>query len=156
MNVKVDCLLELWGAEVARKRYESALASPLAALIENGALVRSGGAGSKCLAQVGRYVVLSKASEAIERHLTAMFEEAPRGVGGGRASSLYRLARARYALAPRLAVTEQCRLLAISSSTYKNWLAALHDYLSSALENDVSMRDLWLSLDRLSEIKIAS
>lgn len=157
MNVKVDCLLELWGSEVGRRRYEAAVPSSLAGLVGNGGmLARSGSPGSKCLLEAGRYMVLSSSTQAVDRHLLAMFEEAPKGLGASRAGSLYRLARARYVAMPRLLVAEQCKLLGVSRATYQRWLDTLHDYLADGLSKDVSMRDAWAELDRLSEIKAAS
>lgn len=157
MNAKVDYLLELWGSEQGAQRYEASVASPLAGLVDTGGLVtHSGSPGSKCLAEVAMYHTLSQSTQAVDRHLLAMFEDAPDGLGAGRAGSLYKLARMRYMATPRLLVTEQCKLLGIPKRTYQNWLSALHDYLAGPLSRDKGSRQAWAALDRLSEIKTAS
>lgn len=157
MNLKVDCLLELWGMEKSMKRTEAAISSPLGALADTGGLVmRSGSPGSRELAEVAMHQVLSRSALAVDRHLVRMFDEAPTGLGAGRAGSLYKLARARYMTTPRLLISEQCKLLGISKSTYQNWLDALHDHLAERLSEDLFCRDTWNELNRLSGIKAAS
>ena len=100
--------------------------------------------------------LLSRSALAVDRHLVRMFDEAPTGLGAGRAGSLYKLARARYMTTPRLLISEQCKLLGISKSTYQNWLDALHDHLAERLSEDIFYCDTWNELNRLSGIKAAS
>lgn len=157
MDKNVDYLMELWGAQIASKRYESAIPSSLAGLVDGGGLViRSGEPGSADLSKVARYQVLDRAALAVDRHLLAMFQEPPAGLGVARAGSLYKLARYRYVTSPALEVSEQCRLLGVSPKTYHRWVSAMHSYMAGALAADTAVRPAWRALILSSNKNIAS
>lgn len=157
MDKNVDYLMELWGAQIASKRYESAIPSSLAGLVDGGGLViRSGEPGSADLSKVARYQVLDRAALAVDRHLLAMFQEPPAGLGVARAGSLYKLARYRYVTSPALEVSEQCRLLGVSRRTYQYWLAALHEHMQAKLGSDLAVRGIWNTLILSSNKNAAS
>ncbi|NLD15893.1 MAG: hypothetical protein GX665_12535 [Gammaproteobacteria bacterium] len=157
MNQKVDYLMQLWGDQIASRRYESAIPSSLAGLADCGGLmIRSGEPGSADLSRVARYRVMDRTGLAVDRHLVLMFQEPPVGLGAARAGSLYKLARYRYVTSPALEVGEQCRLLGVSPKTYHRWVSALHEYMAAALGSDLAVKDAWQALILSSNKKAAS
>lgn len=157
MNQQVDYLMQLWGDQIASKRYESAIPSSLAGLADCGGLmIRAGEPGSADLSKVARYQVLDRTAQAVDRHLMLLFEEPPVGLGVARAGSLHKLARYRYVTTPALEVGEQCRLLGVSARTYQYWLADLHGYMSAALGADRAVKDVWQALLLSSKKNLAS
>lgn len=157
MNQKVDYLMELWGEQIASKRYESAIPSSLAGLADCGGLmIRSGEPGSADLSRVARYQVMDRTAMAVDRHLLLMFQEPPVGLGVARAGSLHKLARYRYVTSPALEVGEQCRLLGISARTYAYWVNGLHEYMAQALIADTGVPTAWKALILSSSEDVAS
>lgn len=156
MNKKSDVLLEIWGAERSKGACSASIPSQLGRLIDEQGVLHFGESKSKCLMLVNMYTEFSRLAAKVDRALLLMFEQPEQGgVGAGRAASLYRLARVRYVVTPKLSITEQYRILAVSKNTYWNWLSALHEYLGDTLSRDVDFKRVWNDLDRLSDKKTA-
>ncbi|WP_437881040.1 hypothetical protein [Pseudomonas sp. LRF_L74] len=131
MNEIVEALLVAWGDEVADPALDVSIRSPLGALGDEGGSAR---AGSRCLMTGVEFgVVMSAASCLVQQALDGLAEDEPAGLAAlGRV--LRRLACVRYAQRQKLAVREQCRLLAISERTYRERVRDLHISLEGALQ----------------------
>ncbi len=130
----METLLVAWGAEVISPKLDVSIRSPLGTMGEDAP--GGGVGGTRCLSTVECAVVLSRAAALVEGALRLLAKDEPLGLGS-RGRVLQRLAQQRYCSYPKLAVAEQCRLLAISPRTYRTRVDELHIELQSALPDVV-------------------
>ena len=129
----METLLVAWGAEQISPHLDVSIRSPLGSMGED---APASAGGTRCLSTVECAVVLSRAAALVEGALRLLAKDEPLGLGS-RGRVLQRLAQQRYCSYPKLAVAEQCRLLAISPRTYRTRVDELHIELQSALPDVV-------------------
>lgn len=129
----METLLVAWGAEQISPHLDVSIRSPLGSMGED---APASAGGTRCLSTVECAVAMSRAAAAVDAALQGMAKDEPLGLGS-RGRVLQRLAQQRYCSYPKLAVAEQCRLLAISPRTYRTRVDELHIELQSALPDVV-------------------